>query len=153
MLRKQKGKCLLCDTTAPNDKRLVIDHDHRTGKVRGLLCSQCNLRLGVLEGLLFAEANMRTWIHFALGYLENSGTKVTDMITDKGRLHDWVNTEAKYGKIADRTIAGYVAQATPHIVSRMVTSVTKPKGIRKLSPSEIHARLRMPPIISQLEVK
>ena len=36
------GKCATCDKTTD----LVIDHDHATGVVRGLLCRECNLALG-----------------------------------------------------------------------------------------------------------
>jgi len=38
----QDGKCAICKK---NDK-LVIDHDHETKKIRGLLCNHCNLVLG-----------------------------------------------------------------------------------------------------------
>jgi hypothetical protein len=45
MVLDQKGKCLICS----NDKcRLVVDHDHETGEIRGLLCSQCNTALGLM---------------------------------------------------------------------------------------------------------
>ncbi len=42
LLEKQKHKCAICG----DDKKLCIDHDHGTGKVRGLLCTDCNLSLG-----------------------------------------------------------------------------------------------------------
>lgn len=47
----QKGRCLLCGEV-PNTKRgLVVDHDHKNGRVRGLLCSPCNSFLGFYEKL------------------------------------------------------------------------------------------------------
>lgn len=46
MLKRQDGKCAICDSP---DKKLVIDHDHLTGKVRGLLCNQCNKGIGSLQ--------------------------------------------------------------------------------------------------------
>lgn len=47
MLSKQKGKCAIC--RKPPKGRLHVDHDHKTGRVRGLLCQICNLRVGTLE--------------------------------------------------------------------------------------------------------
>ncbi len=47
MLEKQFGKCKICKTEVPGGPgRFHIDHDHSTGKIRGLLCSNCNLFLG-----------------------------------------------------------------------------------------------------------
>lgn len=48
MLRQQKEKCLVCKDE-PAQYRLCVDHDHETGKVRGLLCHPCNLALGRFE--------------------------------------------------------------------------------------------------------
>ena len=45
METKQQGCCALCE----REEFLVIDHNHETGKVRGLLCRACNLLVGVLE--------------------------------------------------------------------------------------------------------
>lgn len=47
----QAGLCAICRQEATNfgGKPLAIDHDHKTGQVRGLLCFRCNLALGLLE--------------------------------------------------------------------------------------------------------
>jgi fructose-1,6-bisphosphatase len=49
MLEDQHGICAICGGVNPDGKRLAVDHDHETGKVRGLLCTSCNTRLGFLE--------------------------------------------------------------------------------------------------------
>lgn len=48
MLVRQGGGCAICaSTTSKNHhNRLVIDHDHHTGLVRGILCDRCNIVLG-----------------------------------------------------------------------------------------------------------
>lgn len=48
MLQEQGGKCAICGGL-PIQKRLAVDHDHETGKVRGLLCACCNMSLGQFE--------------------------------------------------------------------------------------------------------
>lgn len=48
-LKAQGGVCAIC-SKPPKRRRLCVDHNHRTGKVRGLLCDLCNRRiLGRLE--------------------------------------------------------------------------------------------------------
>jgi hypothetical protein len=42
--REQKKRCAICDIEA----YLVIDHNHQTNQVRGLICSQCNTGIGLL---------------------------------------------------------------------------------------------------------
>ena len=46
LLVDQDHKCAIC--RQPEKKRhfLSVDHDHRTGRIRGLLCYQCNLAIG-----------------------------------------------------------------------------------------------------------
>ena len=50
MLDQQSGLCALCGRPPrKREKRLRVDHDHTTGKVRGLLCNACNSALGLLQ--------------------------------------------------------------------------------------------------------
>jgi len=49
MLNEQSGGCKICGKPPSNTRRLCIDHDHITGKVRGLLCVTCNHVLSYLE--------------------------------------------------------------------------------------------------------
>lgn len=52
MLEDQGGKCKICGTTEPRTKGgkyFAVDHCHRTGVVRGLLCTKCNVALGFYE--------------------------------------------------------------------------------------------------------
>lgn len=45
---KQEGKCAICKGNEKNVSKynLSVDHCHKTGRVRGLLCDACNLGLG-----------------------------------------------------------------------------------------------------------
>lgn len=52
LLNRQGGKCAICHTTQPYKtvlRRFYVDHDHKTGKVRGLLCCACNSWLGRIQ--------------------------------------------------------------------------------------------------------
>lgn len=61
MFDKQKGICLVCKVQKARD----IDHCHKTGKVRGMLCGRCNTGLGMLgddinnlkNAILYLERN------------------------------------------------------------------------------------------------
>lgn len=46
MLAEQGGRCALCEA---EPAKLYIDHDHRSGKARKLLCPRCNTLVGYLE--------------------------------------------------------------------------------------------------------
>lgn len=51
ILQRQNGVCAICKTfkLRANDAHLCIDHSHKTNKVRGLLCSNCNSAIGKLN--------------------------------------------------------------------------------------------------------
>lgn len=47
MFMRQGGVCAICNK--PSLKRLNVDHNHITGKIRGLLCGPCNRALGLFN--------------------------------------------------------------------------------------------------------
>jgi hypothetical protein len=49
MIAAQNGKCPICETPFKSTKLMSLDHDHKTGRVRQLLCSKCNTALGLLN--------------------------------------------------------------------------------------------------------
>jgi Autographiviridae endonuclease VII len=51
ILKNQNGVCKVCkkSETHKRHKYLAVDHDHKTKKIRGLLCSRCNMALGLLK--------------------------------------------------------------------------------------------------------
>lgn len=61
MLKAQEGLCPVCRTRPPEH----VDHDHETGRVRGILCFACNGALGQfeenVEWLARALAYLKTW--------------------------------------------------------------------------------------------
>jgi hypothetical protein len=49
MLKSQNGVCAICQSSCRSGKNLSVDHCHKTGKVRGLLCVDCNLGIANLK--------------------------------------------------------------------------------------------------------
>lgn len=49
MVHAQDGACAICEARCPTGRRLAVDHCHKTGRVRGLLCMRCNTLIGRLE--------------------------------------------------------------------------------------------------------
>lgn len=47
LLSKQGGRCAICKKHPTKYRRMAVDHDHITKKVRGLLCHTCNKGLGM----------------------------------------------------------------------------------------------------------
>jgi hypothetical protein len=49
MLLQQGGVCAICKGLTTDGRRLFVDHNHESKRVRGLLCNQCNTALGMLR--------------------------------------------------------------------------------------------------------
>lgn len=62
LLELQGGKCALCDRK-PKNRKLDLDHDHKTMKIRGLLCVSCNQNL--------RNRLTPAWLRAAADYLEH----------------------------------------------------------------------------------
>jgi hypothetical protein len=74
MYEDQFGRCAICERVGrvpgikeTSTRRLVVDHCHKTGAVRGLLCNSCN------KALYMAEK--RGWTRRAEKYLANHKKK------------------------------------------------------------------------------
>lgn len=52
----QDHQCLIC---REHMKRICIDHNHKTGRVRGLLCHGCNIKLSAIEDSVYRESAMQ----------------------------------------------------------------------------------------------
>lgn len=67
MLRSQAGVCAICGRAEDSGgerivrKNLSIDHSHDTGRLRGLLCTACNLLIGRLEKSLHILPAIRAY--------------------------------------------------------------------------------------------
>ena len=68
MLARQGGVCAICRSNHPGDKRggsFHVDHCHRTGAVRGLLCLSCNHGIGKFKDSI-------EFLRSAIRYLESA---------------------------------------------------------------------------------
>ena len=71
---QQEGKCVICNslfTKTRGPKFANIDHDHRTGKIRGILCHNCNTGLGkfneridvLTQAIYYIQKNEASHLH------------------------------------------------------------------------------------------
>lgn len=67
MLKAQKHRCGICQCTLESSRynKFAVDHCHKTGTIRGLLCTNCNTALGLLK-----DSPKR--LESALRYLRNT---------------------------------------------------------------------------------
>ena len=65
IFNRQGQACAICRCPPPPNRKLAVDHCHKTGEVRGLLCVNCNTGLGLLE-------DSKPIIKAAIAYLKGS---------------------------------------------------------------------------------
>ena len=65
LLNEQDGKCAICRIASPGGKckNFAVDHCHQSGRIRGLLCRNCNCAIGLL-------GDDPELVHAALEYLQ-----------------------------------------------------------------------------------
>lgn len=71
LLKKQNNKCAICNKeedvihhSSKSTKKMSVDHCHKTGKIRGLLCNRCNFGIGYFRDSIELLGN-------AIRYMEN----------------------------------------------------------------------------------
>jgi len=95
LLERQQGKCFICGVSqaelegrhlrhdAPVHRTLHIDHCHKTGMIRGLLCGPCNAQLGHVENYGFKPMPNTTPLldgsGDAIPFTEEEFTRICDM--------------------------------------------------------------------------
>jgi hypothetical protein len=76
MFAEQGGKCAIC---GKQTNRLLVDHCHTTGKIRGLLCPACNSGLGMFKDNIESLST-------AIIYLKNQGLKYSIVLGNTGKI-------------------------------------------------------------------
>jgi hypothetical protein len=72
LLEKQSGGCAICG----NPHKLHVDHDHKIGKIRGILCNNCNAALGFYQDSI--ELHFKAIEYLRKVIIENGGTLEKD---------------------------------------------------------------------------
>jgi dCMP deaminase len=94
--RIQGGTCAICHNPPPDGENLVVDHDHKNGRVRGLLCQADNRALGVLKdstitlssamAYLMRHDPRRSWDRYFMQIAEHVATRSKDPATQVGAV-------------------------------------------------------------------
>lgn len=103
MLTAQKQKCALPFCTIRIDEKTAqVDHDHHTGKVRGLLCVGCNTSIGGLHDL--PETVLSTVVYLLKTTSAVSETAKVSMTKDLAQITQW---------LVDTPLLGDVKKSAP----------------------------------------
>jgi hypothetical protein len=83
MLAEQGGACAICGRKPRPSKHLHVDHDHDTGRVRGLLCFSCNVGVGNFHHDMSRLARARD-------YLDDDAERANDLALVRERVRSLV---------------------------------------------------------------
>jgi hypothetical protein len=90
LLNSQKGVCAICigpetifDKRANKTRDLAVDHDHKTGKVRGLLCGACNKALGLFRDKVSIIENASQYLKLRGNKIGDQNVKVANTVQEK----------------------------------------------------------------------
>lgn len=75
-----KGRCGICDIQMklPENRQgqsldvVAVDHDHKTGNIRGLLCNACNKGLGLFRDSIYNLEKAKEWLNYGKKISDNS---------------------------------------------------------------------------------
>jgi hypothetical protein len=62
LLLKQNSLCAICNQNCITGRKLAVDHNHKTEKVRGLLCFKCNRAIGLFNDEPFLVKNAYNYL-------------------------------------------------------------------------------------------
>jgi len=74
ILESQGGRCAICKG-GTSKRHFAVDHNHRNGNVRGLLCARCNTGLARFMDSI-------TTIRRAVRYMKDDGDKVKEVLNE-----------------------------------------------------------------------
>ena len=72
---RSRRKCEICGREGIEGRASAIDHDHQTGRIRGLLCQPCNTALFAIERVEYAKK--------AAAYLRRHGSRAPTIVDDE----------------------------------------------------------------------
>lgn len=124
MLEEQNHACAICGQSEICNRDLAVDHCHTTKKVRGLLCTNCNMAIGKFQDNL-------QYIENALKYLQREYTvpNVEDsikhishddrpnwkmLVTTPNGMFPSMGHAAKYYKVHETTIRNWCLPTSKH---------------------------------------
>jgi hypothetical protein len=97
LLKVQGGNCAICKTANWVNREPHVDHDHATGRVRGILCPSCNTAVGFIK-----ENPVTAWA--MAEYLEKRCNRRPELLIDYGTIP--IGTKALAGllRISTKTV-------------------------------------------------